>query len=140
VILVRCPSCFTFCDVESDLQCFGCGKPISRQLPPLKRHRPGVLEDAGRDTTAFRGLLILLAIFGVIGASAVTKDSSPLLSLALICIGILGTILSVRYKGSAAGVLGHAIVSLFALAGLMVVMGFGLVVLVFIACAAGFMR
>jgi hypothetical protein len=145
MILKRCPSCRTLCDAERDARCFACGGNLSKDGPPAKARVPDVLRTSRKDRKRSSALLITLAVFGGFGVLFMVLNDTvePALRFGLgallLAAGILGALSSVT-KGGAVGIVSKALLGILALFGLLIVLGIGLLILLFVACASGLMR
>lgn len=135
----RCPKCRTFCDTDRDARCFACGEA----LPASAINRPQIDEtvhqEATRDYSASR---IILAVIGALGGLSFFSNLRGGLGLIvpaglLVVAVIAGLLLGPRAAG-------QALVQVLSVVGVVVLIlgaiGFGLVILVFVICAAGGMR
>jgi hypothetical protein len=145
LILKRCPSCRTLCDAERDARCFACGGELSKDGPPARARVPEVLRTSRRDRKSSSALLIIFAVFGGFGVFfvAMSDTAEPLLRFGLGALLLAAVILGVwssMTKGGAVGIVSKALLGILALIGLLIVLGIGLLILLFVACAAGLMR
>jgi hypothetical protein len=147
LILKRCPSCRGVCDVERSPRCFSCGAEIAGAVPALTRKRPPkVLRLFKKNKSQSTALLITFAVFGGLGVlGVIASDADPVLRIGLGVLFLTGVVLGIRaMMGREAGTLSHAVLRLFAMAGVLVLGGtallVGLLLLVSIACAIGIFK
>ena len=134
--LTRCPSCRTLVDLETDVRCFACRGDLSKAGPIAPLQRPQLLHTVRKDKQASSALLIVLAIFGVLGVLmlALNPEVSLAARIGLAAILVAGVGFGVLLPGGRRPVL-----KVFAAFGLLIVAGvaavLGLLMIVFVACA-----
>jgi hypothetical protein len=140
---VRCPKCRSFCDPEQIARCQLCGAPLPEAALRPERAAPKVHRETRRDLGSTR------ITFAVIGGLALLNFSlglgvggfrlhSPVVLLILVAVAALFVR---RKKLPDVDGAGRVILNIFATIGIVVVgalcIGFGLLLLLFIACATG---
>jgi hypothetical protein len=139
--LRRCPSCRTFCEVERDALCPFCGA----QLPDAAgtpRAAPPILREASRDFGTSRIVFAVIGLLALVSFDLSLQGFRARLAfLAAAVLAVLVRVLARRTMGLGSDSAGRDILNALAAFGVqaavLVCIGVGLLILLFIVCAAG---
>lgn len=150
MVLKRCPACRTFCDATAAPRCFGCGALLPPETAPARVYVPQALTEGKQSRKVSNVLLAVLALPSAFGCLSivVSPDSEPvarvLVGLLLAVSATLGILALTGKGGPGVATAGRTLLKLFAFVALVGVgiaaLGVALVLLMFCACALGFMK
>ena len=135
----RCPKCRTFCDIDRDARCFACGEVLSTAAVNRPQVNESVLQETAKDRSASQLVLAVIGVLGLVAfSSSLRLGPWILVPLTILVVSVAGGALIGRQS------VGRSVLfALSTLGGMVLILaaiGFGLVVLVFIVCAAGGFR
>lgn len=131
---VTCPQCgagVPHARVRLRLTCASCG--LGFDNPAL--YLPPAAEQVRRDRRGVNGAILVLGVLGVLGAFSLGAASPAFLLIAL--LGVFGFSTWCSDKPAATHPVVKILVGLFAVAGVVVLLGIAAVVFLFIMCASG---
>jgi hypothetical protein len=127
------------CDVDRDARCFACGEALSTAAVNRPQINHSVEQETTQDRSASRLVLAVIGVLGLVAfSSSLRLGPWILVPLTILVVSVAGGVLIGRQS------VGRSVLfALSTLGGMVLIMaalGFGLVVLVFIVCAAGGFR